>query len=494
MPGSGQHSVYNKCICIEKVHRVSIEAVMFLMMSMNALPCVYKAIGVCKFPSDVAPKDLQKAWVANPLQYQPMQSGSVSCPESAAGFFSILAEKQILQVEAFTFSVLFLLGKYSNFDYWWQHSIAPALSFHNYKLKDINPRNIHSRCLQLVKMTKEKLQTKIAELKLEDAPHGELRSNQYFQSEEQITKSLYKNHASEIKVIHINFRELEELEREFPGLKGGGVSRVNGDQKPVSCGAHTIYTPEQLHLECVYQDQAKVARCGKHVWVLTTGDPNKPRQPHDKVEMVIYNAWTQNVVEAFGNQVSMSGGTGDGLQAYKGIEATTTRGVDEIFNKAECGLFADAVQDSMAMQEVARYLDPDLFRDLEKMTTDSEKLGRLGGTLFTAHGYIALQHLESLHGEQKGNGMNLDLYILRWAIILQQRPICFWTFDAQLLHGTMLPSVNTVFRMRGGEDNDVSVSSGSHYAARKKDIKRASEHVAVENSRMERERYWNKDD
>lgn len=60
----------------------------------------------------------------------------------------------------------------------------------------------------------------------------------------------------------------------------------------------------------------------------------------------------------------------------------------------KCGLFADAVQDSMAIQEVARYLDPDLFRDLEKMTTDSEKLGRLGGTLFTAHGYIALQHLE----------------------------------------------------------------------------------------------------
>lgn len=77
--------------------------------------------------------------------------------------------------------------------------------------------------------------------------------------------------------------------------------------------------------------------------------------------MVIYNAWTQNVVEklvknnntssnvsalnrqnnvegsmeAFGNRVPMSGGTGDGLQAYKGIEATTTRGVDEIFNKAK---------------------------------------------------------------------------------------------------------------------------------------------------------------
>ncbi|KAE9398935.1 hypothetical protein BT96DRAFT_1019806 [Gymnopus androsaceus JB14] len=292
-----------------------------------------------------SPKDLQKSWVANPLQYQPMQPGSVSFPESAAGFFSILAEKQILQVEAFTFSVLFLLGKYSNFDYWWQHSIAPALSFHNYK------------------------------------------------------------------VIHVNFRELEGLEREFPGLKGGGVSRVNGDKKPVSCGAHTIYTPEQLHLERVYQDQAKVTRCGKHVWVPTTGDPNKPRQPNDKVEMVIYNAWTQNVVEklvknnntssnvsalnrqnnvegsmeAFGNRVPMSGGTGDGLRAYKGIDATTTRGVDEIFNKAE---------DSMAMQEVARYLDPDLFRDLEKMTADSEKLGRLGSTLFTAHGYIALQHLE----------------------------------------------------------------------------------------------------
>lgn len=47
------------------------------------------------------------------------------------------------------------------------------------QLKDINPRNIHSRCLQLVKMTKEKLQTKIAELKLENAPHGELVKKNY---------------------------------------------------------------------------------------------------------------------------------------------------------------------------------------------------------------------------------------------------------------------------------------------------------------------------
>lgn len=110
------------------------------------------------------------------------------------------------------------------------------------------------------------------------------RSNQYFQSEEQIKKSLYKNHASEIKVcilhltkfdliygvktssatlretydrcthcanllehekctqvIHVNFRELEGLEREFPGLKGGGVSRVNGDQKPVSVSFFFLY-------------------------------------------------------------------------------------------------------------------------------------------------------------------------------------------------------------------------------------------------------------
>lgn len=60
--------------------------------------------------------------------------GNLMLPTGAAAFFKLLAQKPILPLKAFPFVVLFLIGGESNFDFWWSHSIAPALDYFGYKV------------------------------------------------------------------------------------------------------------------------------------------------------------------------------------------------------------------------------------------------------------------------------------------------------------------------------------------------------------------------
>lgn len=82
------------------------------------------------------------------------------------------------------------------------------------------------------------------------------------------------------QIIQVSFRTLEELEAKFPGIEGAGISMA---PNPVMCGAHKIYTPHELGLFQVALDLEKLNRCGKNEFVLTTGNPNIPRQSGDKV-------------------------------------------------------------------------------------------------------------------------------------------------------------------------------------------------------------------
>lgn len=79
------------------------------------------------------------------------------------------------------------------------------------------------------------------------------------------------------------------------------------------------------------------------------------------------------------------------------------------------------------------------------------------------------------------------------------------TFDASLLHGTILPDQSTVAAMGrkkktairsglgggGGGDGDPPVSIGAHQTARTIDNARASEHAIMEKTRKQREQYYN---
>lgn len=87
------------------------------------------------FLHNCAPKELQDSWknkMDNYIYTGQGQPGPFQLSTKAPDFFRLLAEKRILPVDIFPFCILFLLGKLSNFSFWWHHSIAPALDFHGY--------------------------------------------------------------------------------------------------------------------------------------------------------------------------------------------------------------------------------------------------------------------------------------------------------------------------------------------------------------------------
>ncbi|KAJ4494125.1 hypothetical protein C8R41DRAFT_866847 [Lentinula lateritia] len=158
-------------------------------------------------------------------------------------------------------------------------------------------------------------------------------------------------------VLQVQFLNQLELEKRFPGLIHGGVTSV---PDPVQIGAGTMYDYKDLRLHKVCEDQQKIASCGQHRWIITTGDPTHPRQKEDKVEMVLFDAFSNSCLKRmifnfnhstevaalqrqgrvsgdmipFGTRVPKGGAPADGLRPFEGINATTTTGVDEFFAQA----------------------------------------------------------------------------------------------------------------------------------------------------------------
>ncbi|KAK7434818.1 hypothetical protein VKT23_020005 [Stygiomarasmius scandens] len=117
----------------------------------------------------------------------------------------------------------------------------------------------------------------------------------------------------------------------------------------------------------------------------------------------------------------------------------------------------------------------------------SEKFGRVGGNLYRCKGYIAGLHSES--DASRGLCCQIDwdgirdwdefgFVYLEYGIYIAIQENTFWSFDANMVHGTLLPRQETVLCLRGG----ANVSNGEHLSIRSKDARRAERRAEVEKS------------
>ncbi|KAJ3925006.1 MAG: hypothetical protein NXY57DRAFT_1044469, partial [Lentinula lateritia] len=457
------------------------------------------------------PLEVKETWKKNApmkIKYFPSGLGNLMLPTGAAGFFKLLAQKPILPLKAFPFVVLFLIGGESNFDFWWSHSIAPALDYFGYKIESSPPKGLFSKLIGYLKpqSAMSKIEKDgLTESTLAYTPHGLImakilkNSVEYFKFEHEVSSYMKKFHIPHPEdaenmslidyynncaicctkppnercttVLQVQFLNQLELEKRFPGLIHGGVTSV---PDPVQIGAGTMYDYKDLRLHKVCEDQQKIASCGQHRWIITTGDPTHPRQKEDKVEMVLFDAFSNSCLKRmifnfnhstevaalqrqgrvsgdmipFGTRVPKGGAPADGLRPFEGINATTTTGVDEFFAQAE---------NAMAYDKVAKYLDPDLYHEIQRRTIDSEKLGRIGGTVYSCHNYMAIQHLENTDACRsfcsqleliRNHQYEMAFVYSQMGYWIETESNTFWTFDASLVHGTMLPAEKTAAQMR----------------------------------------------
>ncbi|KAJ3898504.1 hypothetical protein F5879DRAFT_1067110 [Lentinula edodes] len=145
------------------------------------------------------PLEVKETWKKNApmkIKYFPSGLGNLMLPTGAAGFFKLLAQKPILPLKAFPFVMLFLIGGESNFDFWWSHSIAPALDYFGYKIESSPPKGLFSKLIGYLKpqFAMSKIEKDgLTESTLAYTPHGLImakilkNSVEYFKFEHEVS-------------------------------------------------------------------------------------------------------------------------------------------------------------------------------------------------------------------------------------------------------------------------------------------------------------------
>ncbi|KAK7462192.1 hypothetical protein VKT23_007797 [Stygiomarasmius scandens] len=204
-------------------------------------------------------------------------------------------------------------------------------------------------------------------------------------------------------------------------------------------------------------------------------------------------------MKAFGQRLPAGGRRHDGLAPYTGMELAAYSTLEECVN-----IHFDHAEDALILEERARSAIPRLVAKIRDNSADCAKVGRYGANLFRCDGYTAAMHSEKDAGSglcsqiewhADRNFHEFGFIFLEYGVYLVTQPNMLWSFDADSIHGTMLPSqetmnnmlsVHSVSRIRGGAVGNVS--SGVHNTVRKKDANRAKKHAQIQRTQKLREK------
>ncbi|KAF8987153.1 hypothetical protein BDZ89DRAFT_917366, partial [Hymenopellis radicata] len=227
-----------------------------------------------------------------------------------------------------------------------------------------------------------------------------------------------------------------------------------------------VVHPADYHLRRIAPDDEIIERCGQHVFLMVV----PPNHLLTQVDFVFYNAydqtilaevqqhheqlsgmkpltrgqqfrfWTGGTMICFGSRQPSGGGPGDNYTIYAGMDCYTINGMKASFNMILGGLL---------MNEVARRVWPDVFRDMKKATECTDHFGVDGMNLYRCRGYRAPLHRDhdvcrGLCGQVEWDAdAKFAEYAFcqpEWGYYIVTRANMIWSFDSSDLHGTMLPS------------------------------------------------------
>ncbi|KAJ8093615.1 hypothetical protein PM082_020475 [Marasmius tenuissimus] len=203
-----------------------------------------------------------------------------------------------------------------------------------------------------------------------------------------------------------------------------------------------------------------------------------------------FKFWSSGAMFPFGSRMATGGNEADGYVEYAGITAETVDGIEVLFNQAES---------SLMLSEVARLVDDKFAADLDEAGALCDHVGVSGANLYTCDDYAAPLHcdddavrslscqlVKNVHTEYDEYGFAN----LAYGYYIATRANMAWSFDANEVHGTILPSqktlddVKTIIRLRGG------ASKGNHKTVTSKNKKRAEDDHNVRHNYNLRRRAW----
>ncbi|KAJ3766180.1 hypothetical protein FB446DRAFT_794354 [Lentinula raphanica] len=148
-----------------------------------------------------------------------------------------------------------------------------------------------------------------------------------------------------------------------------------------------------------------------------------------------------------GSRIGSGGRPGDTYTSYAGLEATTEKGLVILFNQAAT---------SDMMRSVARHAHPSLVHHLTTWCKNCDRLGMTGVNVFNCTGYMAPIHSDddATRGLCMQTLLNADttnhefgFCNVEYKYFIASTTNCLWSFNSRNLHGTMLPSKNTIINL-----------------------------------------------
>ncbi|KAL0057524.1 hypothetical protein AAF712_015835 [Marasmius tenuissimus] len=163
-----------------------------------------------------------------------------------------------------------------------------------------------------------------------------------------------------------------------------------------------------------------------------------------------------------GSRVATGGNAADGYVAYAGITAETADGINILFNHTES---------SMMLFEAAKLVNPDLVEDHYQASACCDCVGLSGTNLYVCNDYTATLHsdddavrslscqlvknVDTKYDEYGFANLTYGYYIATTANML-------WSSDAHNVHGTILPSQQTVDSLKSTLRLQGGASRGDH--------------------------------
>ncbi|KAJ3722194.1 hypothetical protein C8R42DRAFT_641631 [Lentinula raphanica] len=157
-----------------------------------------------------------------------------------------------------------------------------------------------------------------------------------------------------------------------------------------------------------------------------------------------FESYSGGTMVPLGSRTASGGRAGDTYTSYAGLDATSEKGLDILFNQA-------AIAD--IMRAAAVHAHSKTVDKLEDWCNECDHMGMTGANIYNCTGYMAPIHRD----QDTTRGLCTQVLLsadssqhefafcnIEYKYFIATSTNCLWSFHSSDLHGTMLPSKNTV--------------------------------------------------
>ncbi|KAE9386544.1 hypothetical protein BT96DRAFT_1026186, partial [Gymnopus androsaceus JB14] len=230
------------------------------------------------------------------------------------------------------------------------------------------------------------------------------------------------------------------------------LKKLNDKQLP----SKPVYRPEsygnmyKYSMDPIDCDNKVLEHCDHQLLLMVDGEENQCDPEENVVDFPFFNHgiqfdyWNRGIMKPGGSRVPSGGREADTYAGYTGITSATVKGINLLFDQADV---------SNALLFTAKLAHKPLFEELLRNSSNCDRVGMTGANVYNCTGYVAPAHGDNnlitslsaqalLKAQQEYS--EFAFCQLEYRYYIHSHTNLLWSFFANRLHCTMLPSSNTL--------------------------------------------------